>query len=55
MNYCELDILYQQSMLHTLELLSCLEYQFLAKTTKWPVFNETLSKSYGGDMQFLNS
>ena len=34
MNYCESDILYQQSMLHTLELLSCFEYQFSAKMTK---------------------
>ena len=28
LNYRESDILYQQCMLHTLELLSCFEYQF---------------------------
>ena len=32
MNYCESDILFQQCMLHTLELLSCFEYKFTAKT-----------------------
>ena len=38
MNYNESVILYQQSMLLTLELLSCFEYQFSAKMTiKWPI------------------
>ena len=55
MNYCESDISYQQSMLHALEMLSCFEYQFSAKTTKMAIFNKTVRKSWDVDMFFLIS
>ena len=50
MNYCESDVLYQQSMLHTLKLLSCLKYHeipFLAKTVKMANFQYNFEKRLG--------
>ena len=47
MSYCESDILYQESMLHTLELLSCFEYQLSAKMTKMAQFQLNFENKIG--------